>query len=75
MKGRTHMSEENKKMIPYPYDRVSEFWNDVFHDENYDGIIFLCGKTKEEKFFTIRVLARHELNEYLKTFKILPKRY
>lgn len=72
MKGRTHMSEENKKMIPYPYDRVFEFWNDVFHDENYDGIIFLCGKTKEEKFFTIRVLARHELNEYLKTFKILP---
>ena len=63
---------DEKFMVPYPFDDVSEFWEDVFHDENYDGIIFLCGKTKEEKFFTIRRLARHELNNYLKNFEILP---
>ena len=63
---------DEKSMIHYPFDDVSEFWEDVFHDTGYDGIIFLCGKTKEEKFFTIRRLARHELIDYLRTFEILP---
>ena len=63
---------DEKSMVPYPFDDVSEFWEDIFHDTGYDGIIFLCGKTKEEKFFTIRRLARHELIDYLKTFEILP---
>lgn len=66
------MSEKETKMIPYPYDVVNEFWEDIFHDINFDGIIFLCGKTQKEKFYTICRLARHELGDYLKTFEILP---
>ena len=60
------------KTAHYPYEAVDEFWNDIFHDDNYDGIIFLCGKTKDEKFFTIRKLSRNELGDYLKTLEILP---
>lgn len=66
------MIEENQNFIPYPYETYAQFWKDVFHDTNFDGIIFICGKTKNEKFFTIRRLARHELNDYLKNFEILP---
>ena len=61
---------DEKSMEPYLFDKVSEFWDDIFHDTNYDGIIFLCGKTKKDKFFTIRRLARHEWNDFLKTFEI-----
>lgn len=66
------MTDENSNAIPYPYEEFSSFWEDIFHDVNYDGIIFICGKTKKEKFYTIRRLSRHELCDHLKTFEIFP---
>ena len=66
------MTDEISYTIPYPYEEFSSFWEDVFHDMDFDGIIFICGKTKKEKFFTIRRLARHEFCDHLKTFEIFP---
>lgn len=54
----------------YDYDLCKQFWNDIYHDENFDGIIYFCGRNRNNKFYNMHFCARHEVNEYLQHLQI-----
>lgn len=75
LKGQKHMTEEIKNpeiYENYNYETYAQFWKDIYHDTNYDGIIYFCGKTEENRFYNMHFCARHEVDEYLKTLQVTP---
>lgn len=69
------MTEEIKKpelFEQYDFETYAQFWNDIYHNTDFNGAVFFCGRTRKNNFYTINIRSRSEVNEYLQSLQITP---
>lgn len=58
----------------YDYNTFAQFWEDLFHDTNFNGIVFFCLREKDNHFKNMLFCNRSKVFQSLKDMSITPVR-